>query len=311
MSALKLSQPVRLDRGADDLRDLMRHVTEVTEQLHATHRQLQEQVAGLQAELAEANAQLSRSKALACLGEMAAGIAHELRNPLGSIQLYVQMLEEDLAGQPRPAELCAKISRAIAATDHIVRDVLLFARENRIHPAPTSAAELLDRALEGCIGLMERSEIRVCRDRMEEGDVPAMTADAGLLAQALTNILRNAAEAIVESRAAERAVRLSAARRWRRGSDGLRRLGVALTIEDSGPGVEPAVIQRMFNPFFTTRAAGTGLGLAIVHRIVDAHGGDVEVANRAEGGARVTLWLPLDPESHSHSPREANQEHVA
>ena len=92
--------------GVEELKELMRSVTETTQRLQQTHIALREQVSRLQGELAEANAQLRRSRSLAALGEMAAGIAHEVRNPLGSIQLYIQVLKEDLADRPEQAQLC-------------------------------------------------------------------------------------------------------------------------------------------------------------------------------------------------------------
>ena len=116
------------DLGVEDLRELMRSVNETTERLQHTHVTLQQQVASLQKELAEANAQLCRSRSLAALGEMAAGIAHEVRNPLASIGLYVQMLGEDVADRPPLARLCDKIARAVKGLDAIVRDVLMLPR---------------------------------------------------------------------------------------------------------------------------------------------------------------------------------------
>jgi signal transduction histidine kinase len=133
---------------AADLHDLLRLVNETSQQLQATHIRLQDEVARLQRELAEANAALRRSQALAALGEMAAGIAHEVRNPLGSIQLYVQMLAEDLNDRPAQAALCAKISRSVTGLDAIVRDVLSFSRDMTIRPQLVRAADLIERALD-------------------------------------------------------------------------------------------------------------------------------------------------------------------
>ena len=114
-------------------------VTRTTGELQRTHVALQGQVRRLQGELAEANAQLRRSKALAALGEVAAGIAHEVRNPLGSIRLYAQMLAEDVGDRPPALDLCDKIGRAVTGLDAIVRDVLLFAGEIHLHAAPEPA----------------------------------------------------------------------------------------------------------------------------------------------------------------------------
>lgn len=280
------------DVGLEDLEQLMRSVNETTHRLQQTHVALRGEVAHLQRELAEANAQLRRSRSLAALGEMAAGIAHEVRNPLASIQLYVQMLAEDLAERPEQAELCEKIAHAIDSLDAVVRDVLLFARDTTVHTAPISAAALIDRALRTCAPLLADGDITVVRDdaRCSQFNIEV---DAGLFVLALSNVMRNAADAMIESRSARRELGAGVSRGTHRRPDGRRVEMAVFSVADTGPGIDEHVVKRMFNPFFTTRKTGTGLGLAIVHRIVDAHGGQVSVENRPEGGAQVKLYLPL------------------
>ena len=280
----------------DDLRELMGVVAETTEQLQQTHVALKEQVAQLQAELAEANAKLRRSRSLAALGEMAAGIAHEIRNPLGSIQLYVQMLEEDLADRPDQADVCRKIDRAVVGLDAIVRDVLSFARKTTIEPQPIDPKALVQRALDGCAALFQNSGTELACSFRAAGP---MYADAGLLGQALGNIVRNAVEAMGETDGSPfdrpRRVRVVTEERKMRCPGGQYDERIVIAVEDNGPGIPPEVVERMFNPFFTTRKTGTGLGLAIVHRIIDAHGGHINVSNREAGGARIEFCLPRRP----------------
>jgi len=287
----------------DDLRELMRQVDHTTRSLQDTHRVLHQEVARLQRELAEANAQLRRSKALAALGEMAAGIAHEIRNPLGSIQLYTQMLAEDLADDPSGAELCEKINRAVFGLDSIVRDVLLFARDMKIHPRPVEPDALMERALESCTALLLTADVEVefCRG---ESDSIELCADHVMITQALTNVVRNAVEAIMEYGPDPRTMVLKISAKMMRCPDGRRARRVVFAVRDTGPGIPEQVVQRMFNPFFTTRATGTGLGLAIVHRIVDAHGGHVQVRSPQSGGAVVELCLPVSPVGSSDPDRE-------
>ncbi|MHC4420752.1 MAG: sensor histidine kinase [Planctomycetota bacterium] len=280
--------------GLEDLKHLMRAVNETTERLQGTHVALQQDVARLQGELAEANAQLRRSRALAALGEMAAGIAHEVRNPLASIGLYVQMLGEDLADRPQQVELCTKIARAVDRLDAIVRDVLSFARDNRVSTRPCTAQQLFDEALESCRPALAAAGVSVAGPGPDEAAV-SLEVDTGLVVQALANVIRNAAEAMAEAGTSRREISLSAARKARRAPQGGRPARVVLAVADTGPGISADVLERMFNPFFTTRRTGTGLGLAIVHRIVDAHGGHVAVANRAGGGSTVELCLPPRP----------------
>lgn len=278
------------DRGAGslsptDLAELMSAFTEVTSKLEHTHAQLRGEVARLNAELRDANEALQRSRRLAALGEMAAGISHEIRNPLGSIQLYTNMLHEDLAQLPEQQEVVGKIGRAVRGLDEIVGDVLSFARETNARFAPTEVTPLIDMALDACC-----AEI-VGAVRLEGVDQGLeLECDASLLQQALINILRNAGEANRVAGGDEIVVRVDRAviERDDRSED-----AVTIEISDRGDGIPEQVIERMFNPFFTTREAGTGLGLAIVHRIVDAHRGVVEVGNRADQpGAWVKIMIP-------------------
>jgi signal transduction histidine kinase len=272
----------------DDLRELMHSVTEVTQRLQATHAALHDQVARLQAELADANAALRRSQALAALGEMAAGIAHEIRNPLGSIRLYARLLADDLVDRPQQALVCDRIEQAVMSLDTIVRDVLSFAREAKAQAQPTTSITLFRQALASCAGLLHSG-----MDVTLAGEpwFP-MHVDHGLMVQALANVVRNAVEAMTEAGTPEPALRLWASRRRMRCPGGRSAARVVLCVQDNGPGIPGDVRERMFNPFFTTRSAGTGLGLAIVHRIVDAHGGHIVVENIQPRGARIELCVP-------------------
>jgi signal transduction histidine kinase len=277
----------------DDLRELLRTVHETSERLEGTHVALQQEVVRLRAELAEANAQLRRSQALAALGEMAAGIAHEIRNPLGSIRLYVQMLAEDVADLPSQAGLCGKITQAITGLDAIVRDVLLFAREMRVQRRAIDVSDLVAEAIEQCAGLITSSSDG-CETTLEIDADEWVDVDAVLLQQAIGNLLRNAVEAMVETPAGDRERRLGVvvARRRVRCPDGRRAMRLVISVDDSGPGIPAETVDRIFNPFFTTRRTGTGLGLAIVHRIVEAHEGHLNVKRSPWGGARVEICLP-------------------
>jgi signal transduction histidine kinase len=274
-----------------DLAELMAAFNEVTAKLEQTHAQLRAEVRRLSTELRDANEALQRSKRLAALGEMAAGIAHEVRNPLGSIGLYARMLEEDLSDRPACRGVAVKIAAAVRGLDAVVGDVLTFSRELRLRAAPADAREVLDRAIDAC--LAELGEVI----REESGETPAeFECDAGLLHQALVNVLRNAGEA---NRAVGRSVvRVGASPGVLDPADPDPVDAVVLRVRDEGDGVTREVVERMFNPFFTTRAAGTGLGLPIVHRIVDAHAGRVVVMNNSDSepgapGATVELRLPL------------------
>lgn len=282
--------------SAADLAEILSRFSAASEALQRTHETLQDEVVRLTRELAEANEALQRSRRLAALGEMAAGIAHEVRNPLASIALDARTLEAELSERPEGRSAAARIGAAVRGLDQVVGDVLCFAREVRPRAARADAGEILERASEECGPAARASGVvveRVCGPCV-------IYCDAELAHRALTNLVRNAVEAIAERDGdGERRVCLYASAGAFRGESGGRR-GAVLGVRDTGPGIGRGVIDRMFNPFFTTRAAGTGLGLAIVHRIMDAHGGRVEAWNNAgqdgpggvaPGGAGATFEL--------------------
>ncbi|MCC6908926.1 MAG: hypothetical protein IT430_13365 [Phycisphaerales bacterium] len=280
-------------REAQDLAEIMTAFTQVTDRLQGAHQTLQAEVRRLNHELHETNEQLRRSRQLAALGQMAAGIAHEIRNPLASIRLYASMLAEDLSDRPDSNRLAAQIARAVRDLDAVVGDVLNFARELKINPAAARVTSLLDQAIEACRGLLHDSRVEVRRNLKNESRLPALHVDAAVLNQALVNLIRNAIEAM----SGDGTLTLSAALRADRppsapDDDGAGDEWCILTIDDTGPGIPPEIVERIFNPFFTTRQSGTGLGLAIVHRIVDAHGGEITVGRNGAGGASIALRLP-------------------
>jgi signal transduction histidine kinase len=296
--------------GEGDLAELLGAFNEVTTNLQAAHESLRAEVMRLQGELRQANEQIERGKRLAALGEMAAGIAHEVRNPLGSIRLYARMLVDDLAvGGDRAKErgIAEKIGSATRGLDAVVTDVLAFAREVRLRSEPVEVGGMIARAVEECLA-SDREEhagatrVRVVRDdEMAEMDGEIVVCDAELMHRALVNVVRNGIQAMREH-GGECQLRISVERRSLPDSSGASASFTAIVVRDSGPGVPPGVLERMFNPFFTTRATGTGLGLAIVHRTMDAHGGRVLVRNTegaGGGGATVELLLPDPPAERS------------
>ena len=272
-----------------DLGELMAAFTDVTSKLERTHGQLRSEVSRLSDELNQANEALERSRRLAALGEMAAGISHEIRNPLGSIQLYANMLTDDLSAMPEQCEIVQKIGRAVRGLDEIVGDVLTFAREMKVNWHPCESSSLISCALEMCVAEVGSMLVR---DDQREDSIELM-CDPTLIQQALVNILRNAGEANRVAGGGQVVVSVSSVRFE---SDNQLVDGALFSIRDQGDGMPENVIERMFNPFFTTRATGTGLGLAIVHRIIEAHRGNVQVTNNSDGqGATVDLYIPRSP----------------
>lgn len=291
-------------RREAELAELMRTFNEAAEGLQATHESLRLEVRRLESELAETKGQLRRARELAALGEMAAGISHEIRNPLGSIKLYCGVLVEELDAQPELCELAVKAKGAVDRLDEVVGDVLAFSRELRVRGERASVADLVAEAVEGCAGHAASLGVELSAAGEGPAGWGSVWCDVGLVRQAMVNLVRNACDAAAEgadgSDGGRRGGRVLVGSGRGRALDqeGARVEVVRVVVEDDGPGVPEGVRERMFNPFFTTRAAGTGLGLPIASRIASAHGGWIGlstgsgVASGDRPGSTVELVLP-------------------
>ena len=280
----------------DDLAQIIGAYNQVTEKLRQSHESLSAEIVRLQKELASTDAQLQRSRRLAALGEMAAGIAHEIRNPLAAIRLFADVLVKDLVqteSQDGSVATARKIASAVKGLDAIVTDVLTFAREMTPRPIAVGVDVLLDKALAALESSGELKNINV--QRSDEQDTPlAVLVDPALLHRVMLNLIRNAVDAM-----ADRGGILSLGARM--SPDTAEQ--IVMSVSDTGPGISEDAVDRIFNPFFTTRATGTGLGLAIVHRIVDAHGGSISVHN--DNGAVFEIRLPA-VQSRQETPRTSD-----
>jgi signal transduction histidine kinase len=254
--------------------------SEVTEKLQQSHERLEQTVLRLREELSEKNRLLERKNRLAALGEMAAGMAHEIRNPLGGIQLYASMLSKDVADRPDSQQLVEKIRNGVKRLEGLVGQILHFTRDLRPTVEATDLAEIVSQAIELA------QQVFVERGVTCSVDVPrpfAVQVDSRLIGQVVLNLVLNAAEAMSSGGTIALVCH-------KPGVDGGEKQ-FTMTVEDDGPGVTPEVMERIFNPFFTTKDTGTGLGLAIVHRIVEAHDGSIRVSNRPQGGARFEIRI--------------------
>lgn len=276
-----------------DLADLMHSFNGVAERLQATQGALKAEVERLQEELRETNEQLRRSRALAALGQMAAGIAHEIRNPLGSIRLYASMLFNDLEDRPENRRMANRIEQATVEMDAIVRDVLTFAQQNDPQLVPMDAEVLVRQAVDSCVSLFHGRAIEIRWElKLKDAAARMVLVDPGLMNQALGNVIRNGLEAMGDGGILVIEIRGKVpGEEPIDGSVESESGGVELLISDNGPGLAAENMENIFNPFFTTKASGTGLGLAITHRIIDAHGGEISVTNGREGGVCVRIGL--------------------
>ena len=230
------------------------------------------------AALAEARASLLRNEKLATVGRLASGLAHEVGNPLGAISGYVELARARLPPEPHPdlVDALARIDTAAQRIDRTVRDLLDFARPSPPLLAPLDLAAALDGALRLARVQRRFKLVEVTLDL--PAGLPPVQADEHHLAQVLLNLLLNAGDAM----GGEGHVAIAA-----RAASG----SVVLTVQDSGPGIAPGDLPRIFNPFFTTKepGEGTGLGLALSHRIMESFGGEIAARGAPGGGACFEL----------------------
>ncbi len=223
---------------------------------------------------------LNRARHLSSLGEMTAGVSHEIRNPLGIIKSSAELLKKKMAvvdpGNPIPDVIVQEATRL----NDIITDFLNFAKPREPDLAPCRLGDIVARNI-GSLAPRFKEQGIVVEDRIDEG-LPEIHADANMLYQAFLNILLNALQAMPEGGT----IRIHAE------ADDAR---VRLFFEDSGPGFSEEIGEKIWDPFFTTKEKGTGLGLGIVRNIIEAHGGSIHMENRERGGARVVVELPLEP----------------
>ena len=227
---------------------------------------------------------------LAALGEMAAMIAHEVKNPLASIEVMAGLLRRQLPDRADLKAMLGDIITEAKMANAIVLEVLEFVRPIRLQVDHTSLATVIREAVPLAEGLIPRRDTRVDID--VPPDLPLIVGDPHQLCQVITNLLINALEALggrgqIRIRAHERpSVEIP-------GADGAQPRSVVVSVSDDGPGIAPDIAERIFNPFFTTKHKGSGLGLAIVRKIVDAHDGRIDVTSTPGAGTTFTLTLPV------------------
>jgi signal transduction histidine kinase len=271
-----------MPRTLEDLHDILQMYNEVTQRLQLSHERLQQEVVRLTEQLEQKNRELELKKRLAALGEMAAGIAHEIRNPLGGIGLYASTLAGEVADRPLATELVRKISSGVKGLNVLVSDMLTFTRDLHLQPQEEDLHEIVLEALElAAPSLLEQDVTARVHGSVQGKQV---RADRRLLSRVLLNLVLNGAEAIGEAEIEGGRLEIRAAAAEEK---------IEIVIEDNGPGIPAELVEKIFDPFFTTKHTGTGLGLAIVHRIIEAHGGRILAENRAapERGARFRIIL--------------------
>lgn len=232
-------------------------------------------------ELREAHEQKIRNERLAAVGQLAASIGHDLRNPLAAVRNAHYYVSRRLAGtefakDARIAQMLAVIDKELAVSTKIISDLLDFARERKAHRVACPLAPLVDDAI-SIVPVIKH--VQITNELTDT--LPVLDLDRDQLRQVLVNLIQNAAEAIPTDRAGQVLISGEAA-----GTE------VRITITDNGDGIPPENLQKIMEPLFTTKPRGTGLGLAIVNNIVKRHGGTLEVRSQPHIGTTFTIRLP-------------------
>jgi PAS domain S-box-containing protein len=235
---------------------------------------------------------LRRSDRLAAIGELAAGLAHEIKNPLTSLLTFSRHLPRRFEDAEFRQKFQSVVPRELERINTIVERLLELARPARLAFKPLRVPALVERVLELYGERLEAQGVRIVREWRR--DVPVLWADQEALYRALVNLVANALDAMPRGGSLTLRVGLSDADTLAGARTGARRL--AVEVEDSGTGIAPTDLDRVFNPFFSTKEGGTGLGLALTQKIVEDHGGSIDVRSTLGSGALFRIVLPLMPD---------------
>jgi signal transduction histidine kinase len=259
-----------------DLAEVMRDWHQATRRLQETHETLRAEVRRLTDELEVKNRQLERKNRLADLGQMATHVAHEVRNSLVPMTLYLSLLRRRLGSGCGALEIMDRIETGFTALEATVSDLLQFTSHREPLWGRFDIGQVVRDVLESMAPQLNAQGI------VTELDVPTgmwLLADREMFRRAMLNLVLNALDAMPQGGELDITCWSGPA-------------GVELEVADSGPGIDDRSRKRLFEPFYTTKQNGTGLGLAIVYRIAEVHGGCVRAANCPQGGAAFTLVFP-------------------
>ncbi|MEI9478317.1 MAG: GAF domain-containing protein [Deltaproteobacteria bacterium] len=252
------------------------------QELKTFSRQMEEKIQRTTADLRKTEAQLIRSEKLAALGQLAAGIAHEIRNPLTSINILIHSLREKPSDEEHHREDLRVIEEEIHRINEIVGQFLRFAK-----PAPPLLQEadvlsLFEETLQLLKPQIEKQRISV---QKEFHSLPPTVLDREQMKQVILNLLLNALQAMPGGGRLRLSGQVLEDNRW-----------IQLSVQDTGVGIPPEDMNKLFDPFFSTKEGGVGLGLSIAHRIIDQHRGKIQMESTPGQGTLFTLWLPISQE---------------
>ena len=241
---------------------------------------------------AELEQRLVQADKLSSIGLLAAGVAHEVNTPLAVISTYAQMLAKQVADDSTKSAMLEKIAKQTFRASEIVNSLLNFSRTSTTSFGGVAVNKVVQETLSLLEHQLQKSGIQVKADL--DPELPAVHGNAGKLQQVFLNLFLNARDAMSAGGTLE-------IRSWAEG------MGARIEVSDSGQGIAPENLHRIYDPFFTTKAArkGTGLGLSVTYGIIQEHGGSIEVFNRRGGGATFRVDLPLAVPNSARKPVSA------
>lgn len=271
---LNVKKEVQETFDPEILRDAFVKFSEASARLEERYDSLAKETEALRAQLQAKDAEVRRHEQLALLGQTAAAVAHEVRNPLGAMKLFTSLLAKDLKDNAGSREIVSEMDRCICSIEHVVSNILQFAKDSPVSLGPVSLKSIVQQAIsqfktEGREGI----EFETSFEGRE-----FVLGNEHSLRQVLHNLILNAQQALRgKGRIAVSTVETAE--------------GLELRIRDNGPGIPKGIEDRLFEPFVTSKSEGTGLGLAIVRKIVDQHGGVIRARNN--GGAEFAIVFPI------------------
>lgn len=260
----------------NNLEKMFQTFTEATLELQKSQGILKKKVEDLTFELEETNKELRKKERLAAIGAMAASIAHEIRNPLGGIELFASLIKR--SSENKEKELCDKILSGVSRLNRIVEDLLNYAKDFVPQYENVDLVLFVESLKDYIVPDCEKKEVSFIVENSQ--NLEKFVCDKGMLFQVLLNLLRNGVQAVPQSGIVK--LKMSEAN-----------LGLLISVEDNGEGISEDSKDKIFQPFFTTKSTGSGLGLAIVNRYIEAHAGTIKVINSDLGGAKFEVFLPL------------------
>lgn len=281
MSAVQDVAIEQRDQSLKLLEAAFTRFNETGERLELRYQALLAETEDLRQQLREKEKEVKRSEKLATLGETAAAIAHEVRNPLGAIKLFLSLLRRDVKAIPSAVTLVDQIDTSISSLNHVVENILQFSRDKPLIFAPVNLEAIVLEQIE----ILRPENGRLNQITCHVSGSPFLVANEVALRQIIHNLVLNALQATRYQGTIDITIE---------GHD-LNQL--TMIVKDDGSGIPEQLLATVFDPFVTSKNEGTGLGLAIVHQLVQQHHGSISVENR--GGALFSVVLPRRPQDNA------------